>query len=317
MTEPILAMPDSEDMAAPHPRGAVPAFLLSLLTTGLGHLYAGQPAKALRWYLIGLAVVLLMLGLTVWVQPGLETALVMLAFAVAVAVDAARTARRVPPAPRAERYHRWYLYAGIIVVNGLLLQIPRSMTRSRVEAFRIPSSAMEPTLLIGDYLYVGKTRAMREDFHHGSIVVHRSSQDPRVMVVKRVVGLPGDTLSMVANVLIRNGRRVDEPYIKVDSSAEDPAANDFAWQRNYVVSDNPDDYHPTVRTWGPLVVPFGSLFLLGDNRDNSYDSRYTGFVRPDQVVGQPMLIYYSYDKYGPLPLPFLTAVRWDRIRKRF
>jgi hypothetical protein len=82
MTEPILAMPDSEDMAAPRPRGAVPAFLLSLLTTGLGHLYAGQPAKAL---------------------------------------DA---------------------------------------LEPRVEAFRIPSSAMEPTLLIGDYLYVGKTRAI-------------------------------------------------------------------------------------------------------------------------------------------------------------
>src|SRR6185369_14458138 len=111
------------------PRNAFVAFVLSLLTTGLGHLYAGQPRKALRWFLIGWAVVLAMLGLLAWVQPGLETVLLVGGFAVVIAIDAARTTKRLPPTPGSERYHRWYVYAGLIVLNSVLVQIPRSAAR--------------------------------------------------------------------------------------------------------------------------------------------------------------------------------------------
>jgi len=85
------------------------------------------------------------------------------------------------------------------------------------------------------------------------------------------------------------------------------------WQRARFLGDRPEGYDPTSWNWGPLVVPRDSLFVMGDNRDDSYDSRYWGFLGRDRIRGAPFLVYFSYDRNGPLPLPFLTAVRWERI----
>ena len=195
-----------------------------------------------------------------------------------------------------------------------------------VEAFRIPSGSMEDTLLIGDFLFVNKalygaeiplTRkhlpAIREP-KRLDIVVFRSATEEGMNVVKRVIGMPGDTLSMKDNVVHVNGRPLDEPYVIRTNptwNPEDPEMR--AWQLSRVLTRNKDAYRPTLKTWGPIVIPADSFIVMGDNRDNSYDSRYWGFLGRDRIRGRPLVIYYSYNKDGVLPLPFVTAIRWGRM----
>jgi signal peptidase I len=195
-----------------------------------------------------------------------------------------------------------------------------------VEAFRIPSGSMENTLLIGDFLFVNKALygaevplvharlpAFREP-QRGDVVIFDSVEEPGVNVVKRIIGVPGDTIAMEDNVIYINGRPLEEPYvIRTDPATdrEDPQMR--SWQVRYLVGRDPRNYRPTLKNWGPLLVPPDSFFVMGDNRDNSYDSRYWGFLGRDRIRGRPLFIYYSYDKNGLLPLPFLTAIRWERI----
>ena len=192
-----------------------------------------------------------------------------------------------------------------------------------VEAFRIPSGSMENTLLIGDFLFVNKTLYGAEipltskhlppirEPKRLDIVVFRSVEEASTNVVKRVIGMPGDTISMKDNIVQINGRALDEPYVvRTDPLAdrEEPQMHD--WQVKRVIGRNPGSYRPTLHNWGPLVVPPDSFLVMGDNRNNSYDGRFWGFHQrpaPDAVI------YYSYDKEGLLPLQFVTAIRWGRI----
>ena len=196
-----------------------------------------------------------------------------------------------------------------------------------IEAFHIwPSGSMERTLLIGDFLFVNKALYGAEvpftDAHlpglrepqRGEIVVFRSPEEPDLTVVKRIVGGPGDTLAMRQNVLLLNGTEVPERYARRRIGGPDPSDPRMRiWQSRYYVGSNPRSYRPTLHNWGPIVVPRDSFFVMGDNRDDSYDSRYWGFLGRDRIKGRPFLVYYSFDRNGVLPLPFLTAVRWGRL----
>ncbi len=197
-----------------------------------------------------------------------------------------------------------------------------------VEAFRIPSASMQNTLLVGDFLFVTKalygaevpfTRAhlpaMREP-RRGDIVVFRSVEGD-FSVVKRLLGVPGDTLAMRHGRLYRNGVALVEPYVvHADSTrSETPVARlrMRRWQLAHLVGRDTAQYAPDVQDWGPLVVPPDSLFVMGDNRDNSLDSRYWGFLPRGNLRGRPLFIYYSYDPTSWRVLPPLSAIRWSRL----
>lgn len=198
-----------------------------------------------------------------------------------------------------------------------------------VEAFRIPSGSMQQTLQIGDFLFVNKflygaevplihkrLPAVREP-ERGDIVVFDSVEEPDMKIVKRLIGVPGDTLQMVEGRLFRNGARVDEPYATpIDPRrTEDPLmrARMREWQMSHYAGTPPRSYSPDLHDWGPIVVPQESLFVMGDNRDGSYDGRYWGFLPRANVRGTPLLVYFSYDAESLQPLAFLTEVRWGRL----
>jgi signal peptidase I len=300
------------------PREPRQAVVLSLLLPGLGHLYAGEPRVALTRVLTVIAVAVALRPLLVFMVLGPLTtpAVTVLTLAVYlwVAVDAARTAARAPADYQLRPYNWWLAYVGLIAAFAVTMSVFSAVQkRYVVEAYRIPSGAMEPTLLIGDFIFVSKLPRDRDRTDRGDVVVFRSVDEPDLAVIKRVMGLPGDTLRMADNQLIVNGRVLAEPYaIRTDPDRDHEAPVMREWQIRYVAGDR-GDYRPTLKHWGPLVVPPDSFFMLGDNRDNSYDSRYYGFVGRDRIRGRPTRVYYSYDAEGVLPLPFLTAIRWERM----
>jgi signal peptidase I len=197
-----------------------------------------------------------------------------------------------------------------------------------VEAFRIPSGSMENTLLIGDFLFVNKAiygaeipftgkhlPAVREPVR-GDVLVFDSVEEEGLKVVKRLMGMTGDTLQMKAGAVYRNGRLLDEPYVRHDNptKSESPEyrAKMHDWQILHLAGDTAN-YNPDLQDWGPIVVPPDSLFMMGDNRDLSYDGRYWGFLPRENVRGTPLVIYYSYDPDSWKVLRPITAIRWGRL----
>lgn len=218
-------------------------------------------------------------------------------------------------------------WAKIFIAAVLLFLVIRTFF---VEAFKIPSGSMEGTLLVGDFLLVDKLAYGAEvPFTHkrlpglarpgrGDVIVFEYPVDPTKNFVKRLVGLPGDTLAMQDGRLIRNGRVLDELYVSHSDPNVDPAQEDFRWQRNYLVNTASASmgYHPSRNNWGPLIVPEMHYFVLGDNRDNSYDSRYWGFVADSLLKGRPIVIYYSYAPDTMNRTAWLTRIRWNRLGER-
>lgn len=209
-----------------------------------------------------------------------------------------------------------------------------------VEAYRIPSGSMIPTLLVGDWLFVNKAiygahiplsraslPAVREP-RRGDVVVFVSpyqadeaerGADPTPTLVKRLVGTPGDTLYMRKGVLYVNGiaqRRgfgMGEP----DSAMGTSVSPLFDWQKKVGLSASrfgAAPAQPSLDNWGPIVVPPQRLFMMGDSRYNSKDSRYWGFVPRENVRGKPLFVYYSYNADdSDRPMPAITDIRWSRI----
>jgi len=199
-----------------------------------------------------------------------------------------------------------------------------------IEAFRIPSASMENTLLVGDFLFVNKAayggeleipltglRFLRlpgyAEPQHDRVVIFRSVEDstPNLDIVKRVIGAPGDTLQMVHDTVFRNGRRLDEPYA-LHLAGGPTSDEDFRLQQirrlqlPHYVGRDPAAYRPTTHDWGPIAVPPDSFWVMGDNRDESYDSRYWGFLPRSHIVGRTLFIYMSVATD-----PF--RIRWNRL----
>jgi signal peptidase I len=196
------------------------------------------------------------------------------------------------------------------------------------EAFQIASGSMTHTLLTGDFLFVNKmlygaqipgTRTRLPGFRsprRGDVIVFAFPRDPSQDYVKRVIGTPGDTVAMRDGHVFVNGRLQREDYVVRIDSTNDVVSPDFEWQRSYLIASSAPArrrYQPTRDNWGPLFVPAGKYFVLGDNRDDSSDSRYWGFVDESAIKGRTLFVYFSYDRETHDALPWLTDIRWSRL----
>lgn len=174
-----------------------------------------------------------------------------------------------------------------------------------VQAFQIPSESMENTLLIGDYLLVDKLRYGRggladhlipyQPVRRGDIIVFHYPVNPQQHFVKRVVGLPGDRLRLINRQVYVNNTPLKEPYVIHNSPFRDPFRDDFPRVTNPVPQVEAKWWEQMQKLVedGQLIVPEDSYFALGDNRDQSLDSRYWGFVPRENIIGRPLLIYWS------------------------
>jgi signal peptidase I len=218
----------------------------------------------------------------------------------------------------------WEWIRSFLIAVGLFLLIRTFL----VEAFRIPTGSMENTLLVGDFLLVnkavfgasvpGSSRRLPafSEPRRNDIVVFVPPHEAGKNYVKRLVGMPGDTLEMHSKTLYLNGRPLDEPFVR-HSDPHDIYSTGMFWQCDYApVGALGETCRPTRDNWGPVVVPADRLFLLGDNRDDSEDSRYWGFVERAAVKGTPLFIYYSFDPALPRPLPWISGIRWSRLGSR-
>lgn len=220
-------------------------------------------------------------------------------------------------------------------------------TTTLVQAFVIPTASMEDTLLIGDHLLVDKLAYSPsgavskyllpyEEPKHGDIIVFRYPADITQTFVKRVIGVPGDHLKIVNQVIYRNGIPLKEPYVYHKSGMMDSYRDNFPSEPPPYTYDPARD--PLLRDMlerhisnGEVVVPPNSYFAMGDNRDNSLDSRYWGFVPRDNIIGKPLLIYWSFEAtteeltdasagatishIEDLVIHFFSRTRWNRTLK--
>ena len=179
-------------------------------------------------------------------------------------------------------------------------------TTNLVQAFVIPTGSMEDTLLIGDHLLVDKLAyspagAVSKRIlpytavRRGDIIVFRYPADIQQTFVKRCIGVPGDRIKLVDKQLVLNGHAVHEPYVYHKTEYIDSYRDNFPSEPNTHVADAASDMLNNHVLGGEVVVPPGFYFAMGDNRDSSLDSRYWGFVPGANIVGKPLIIYWSYD----------------------
>jgi signal peptidase I len=179
-------------------------------------------------------------------------------------------------------------------------------TTTLVQAFVIPTGSMEDTLLIGDHLLVDKLAYAPAGavsryllpytpLKRGDIIVFRYPANVRETFVKRVIGIPGDRIRIVNKTVHRNGKPLDEPYTFYKRDDFDYYRDNFPSEPNTRVDGRALDMLDRHIVDGEIVVPPDSYFALGDNRDSSMDSRYWGFVPRENIIGKPLLVYWSYD----------------------
>ena len=218
-------------------------------------------------------------------------------------------------------------YFESIIIAVILALFVRTFV---LQAFKIPTGSMENNLLIGDHLLVNKfvyaptasglerTLTPIGAIRRGDVLVFKSPVEPERDLIKRVIGLPGDRLEQKEKKIYINGQPLNEPYVFF----LEPPRHDSELSQATTTSDPRENY-------GPVTVPPNQYFMMGDNRDNSLDSRYWGFMPADYVKGKAVFIYWSYESeredyedesagatikgLASVFMHFFTKTRWDRL----
>jgi len=278
-----------------YPRKWWAAGLLSYLVPGLGQVYNGQAVRGLLFYCVyslwGSIVFIIMMQTMKRAFSGFHVFLLFFSIIVSVSafifiiVDAIRNARKRRDSFELKKFNRWYVYLLAIVISlGVGGSLKLAIRDVMLKPYKIPTASMAPTLLPGDYMLSNKLYFCTHNPERGDLAVFANPRDEKTDWIKRIIGLPGDTLAIKDKTVFINGDPLNEPYVTfMDVSLREDV--------------------------GPVVIPPNQYYMVGDNRDNSLDSRHFGPVERSKLRGKPTFIYWSFQK----KFPFIRA---GRIGKR-
>ncbi len=270
------------------------AGLLTFLSIGLGHVYAGEARKGILLFL-GQGILFIILGLLLIASP-LVILILFIGCAVGYFIFCLLNAIKIAQQNKAEyqlkKFNRWYIYLAYWVVASLIIQpiFAAGFKEHVIQAYKIPAGSMLPTLQIGDMILANKTIYNFQEPKRGDVVVFEFPKDPSIDYIKRIVAIGGDTVEIINKKLYLNG--VQQKEISVINTSN----------KMFSSTVNPRD------NLGPITVPQNAIFLLGDNRDNSYDSRFWGPVNQNKIKGKAICLYWSWNSMD-------SKIRWNRIGK--
>ncbi len=275
------------------PRRPWLAGLLTIFSLGLGHLYIGKAKKGIMLFLIG--QILIVIGFFSFLYAPIGQIIFLssgLLFVIFCIFDAVKLSKKLKLSYALKRYNKWYVYLLYFVAASFVVQpiVQATSKRNIVQAYKIPSVSMKPTLQIGDHIISDKLIYTYSDPKRDDIVIFPYPEDPTKVYLKRVIAVGGETIESVNKQIFINGKILKEPFIIHTDS--------YIFPKGFQPRDN----------FGPLKVPADSLFVMGDNRDQSFDSRFWGFVKKSSVTGKAIKICWSWDEKN-------HSIRWKRIGK--
>ena len=279
------------------PRKPWVAGVLTFIFPGLGHVYCGDWLKGMKIYPSYWVMVLCGIGLLVWTPIPRVNILLFILIWCAINVyfinDAIHAARRADDPFELRWFNRWYVYIIIFVGVGLGHGLVNEYVINTYlfRSYKIPVGSMSPTLVEGDHIITDNLHYRYNDPRRGEIVLFKYPEDETKQFFKRVIGLPGETIQINNKTVYINEKAVDdkEYTVRLDPGIIDGGIN-------------PRD------NFGPTVVPQQSYFVLGDNRDQSLDSRFFGAVKREKITGKVNVIYFSVSQNWPA-----QGIRWKRI----
>ena len=277
------------------PRDKWLSAFLTLLTMGVGHIYNGKIKRGI--VIIAIHYIILLLAyFLLYYSPSLTSlaiiAFTLLTFFLYCLLDVLRIARKNSKQYQMQKYNKWYVYLSIAVIFVIF---PKPLSRSYIKenvakTFNIPAASMKPTLMVGDMVLAKTDPGSKSDIHKGELVIFNYPNDPNRIFIKRVIATEGDTLSIVNKKVLVNNIELPEPYLP------------------HKVSGISENFSNPIDNLDSIFIPKGSLFVLGDNRDNSFDSRHWGFVKKSDIIGKAAYLIWSWDYET-------SGIRWNRIGK--
>lgn len=263
-------------------RKPIIAALLSIITPGLGQVYNGQFKKGIIFFFTGylLIILLAMTELQYHFYGMIAVVLSAICYRLFVIGDAIVVAIRTKEIIL-KPYNKWYIYLFVAIVTIGISVTTDSYIKSEVigvKAYKMPAGSMSPTLLIGDHFIVNLKFYKTDRPKRGDIIVFKYPEDPTRKFIKRVIAVEGDIIEVRNKKIFINGKLLNEPYVQ--------HTDDLILPAELGPRDN----------FGPYYVPENRLFVMGDNRDQSHDSRYWGFVDIEDVKGKALFIYWSKNK---------------------
>ena len=266
--------------------------LLTFFVIGLGHIYSGNPKKGVILFFGGLLLTIFAYSSCLFYAPigPIIFITILISYVIYTIIDSAKLARVYSTIYIMKDYNKWYVYIICWIIGSLFFHTSAefAIENNLVKTYKIPSAAMKPTLTINDYIISNVFIYKLSSPKRGDIVVFEYPEDETKNYIKRIIGVGGETIEIRNKQVFINGTIYQEAY-KVTN---DPNII----QKEYQPRDN----------FGPKKIPKDSFFVMGDNRDHSFDSRFWGYVNKSKIKGKAVRIYWSWDKDS-------FSVRWNRI----